>query len=111
MADFISGINAYNTIAKMRVPQPGGTSLSDDAASSTGASGGAGFSDLIRKVVQGSVSALRKNEAVSAAALVNQAPLHEVVTSVNEAEVALQTVIAVRDRVISAYQEILRMPI
>jgi flagellar hook-basal body complex protein FliE len=35
----------------------------------------------------------------------------DVVTAVTNAEVALDTVVAVRDRVISAYQEIMRMPI
>lgn len=35
----------------------------------------------------------------------------DVVTSVAEAELTVQTIVAVRDRVLSAYQEILRMPI
>ena len=35
----------------------------------------------------------------------------DVVTAIAAAETQLQTVIAVRDQVISAYQEILRMPI
>jgi len=34
-----------------------------------------------------------------------------VVTAVTNAEVTLQTVVAVRDKVISAYQDILRMPV
>jgi len=33
------------------------------------------------------------------------------VTAVAESETALQTLVAVRDRVISAYEEIMRMPI
>lgn len=35
----------------------------------------------------------------------------DVVTAIAETEVALETVVAVRDRVISAYEEIMRMPI
>jgi flagellar hook-basal body complex protein FliE len=38
-------------------------------------------------------------------------PLHEVVLSINEAEIALQTIVAVRDKVIAAYQDIIKMPI
>ena len=37
--------------------------------------------------------------------------LQDVVEAVTEAELSLQKVTAVRDRVISAYQEIMRMPI
>ena len=48
---------------------------------------------------------------MTAKAVVGEADLVEVVTAVNSAEMALQTVVTVRDRVISAYQEILRMPI
>ncbi|VAW11354.1 hypothetical protein MNBD_ALPHA09-686 [hydrothermal vent metagenome] len=40
-----------------------------------------------------------------------QANVIDVVTSVAEAELTVQTIVAVRDRVLSAYQEILRMPI
>jgi flagellar hook-basal body complex protein FliE len=45
------------------------------------------------------------------AALVDQANLNEVVTAVSEAETALQTVAAIRDRIIESYKEIMRMPI
>ena len=37
--------------------------------------------------------------------------LTDIVQAVNNAEIALQTVVAVRDRVIDAYQQIIRMPI
>ena len=39
------------------------------------------------------------------------APGIDVVTAVSSAEASLETVMAVRDQVISAYQEIMRMPI
>ena len=35
----------------------------------------------------------------------------DVVTAVAETEVAVETMVAVRDRIISAYEEIMRMPI
>ena len=53
----------------------------------------------------------RQSETVSIQAVANQADLNEIVTAVNNAEMTLQTVIAVRDKVIQAYQEIMRMPI
>ena len=45
------------------------------------------------------------------AAVEGKANVAEVVTAVANAELALQTVVAVRDQVVQAYQEILRMPI
>jgi flagellar hook-basal body complex protein FliE len=37
--------------------------------------------------------------------------LTEVVTAVSRAELALQSTVAIRDRVVQAYQDIMRMPI
>ena len=48
---------------------------------------------------------------MSAQAAIGKADLTDVVTAVTNAEMTLQTVTAVRDKVVSAYQEILRMPI
>ena len=47
----------------------------------------------------------------SARAVAGQAEMVDVVTAVSNAEMVLETVTTVRDRVISAYQEIMRMPI
>ena len=46
-----------------------------------------------------------------ASAVQGQGSLIDVVTAVSSAEASLETVIAVRDQVIQAYQEIMRMPI
>jgi flagellar hook-basal body complex protein FliE len=48
---------------------------------------------------------------MSAKAVTGEADIVDVVQAVGNAEITLQTVVAVRDRVISAYQEIMRMPI
>ena len=47
----------------------------------------------------------------SADALTGDIGLPELVQAVSAAELTLQTTVAVRDRMISAYQEIMRMPI
>jgi flagellar hook-basal body complex protein FliE len=75
-----------------------------------GAAGG-GFADLVREAAGDAVGALKKGEGVSLQALAGKADLTEVVTAVSNAEVTLQTVAALRDRVVSAYQDIMRMPI
>jgi flagellar hook-basal body complex protein FliE len=48
---------------------------------------------------------------MTAAAAAGEAELLDVVTAVSAAEISLETVVAVRDEVVRAYQEILRMPI
>ena len=70
------------------------------------------FADLLRDVVGEAVDAGQKAEKASLGAMGGKRPeLTDIVTAVNNAEMAVETVTAVRDRVINAYQEIMRMPI
>lgn len=69
------------------------------------------FADALRTATASAVEALRGGEAQTLEAAAGKADINEVVIAVSQAEIALQTVVAVRDRVIQAYQEILRMPI
>ncbi|WP_428247575.1 flagellar hook-basal body complex protein FliE [Ferrovibrio sp.] len=73
--------------------------------------GGTGFGDLVRQALNSTVEAQQKAETLSTQAVNGKADVTEIVTAVTNAEVALDTVIAVRDKVINAYQEIMRMPI
>jgi flagellar hook-basal body complex protein FliE len=72
---------------------------------------GASFADMLQQVGSDAVAAGRKADAASVAAIDGTADIAEVVTAVANAELALQTVVAVRDQVVAAYQEIMRMPI
>ena len=69
------------------------------------------FADLVGDAVQGAIDTGRKSEQLSAEAIAGTADLREVVTAVTNAEVTLQTALAIRDRVVQAYQDIMRMPI
>ena len=89
-----------------------------DAAARLGGSGmearetpKSSFMETLGKVAQDAIDANRKAETLTTQAVVGEAELLDVVNAVANAEVTLQTVVAVRDRVMSAYQEILRMPI
>lgn len=75
------------------------------------AKGDSGFGQMLGEALQNTVDAQKTAEATSAQAVSGKADVTDVVTAVTNAEMALDTVVAVRDRVISAYQEILRMPI
>lgn len=81
------------------------------AASGAGAAQGAGFSDLLQNVMGNMTQATKVAETQMSASIQGQGSLVDVVTAVSSAEASLETVMAVRDQVISAYQEIMRMPI
>jgi len=72
---------------------------------------GPGFADLLSELKDQAVGAGRDAEKQSMLAATGKANVNDVVMAVSTAELTLQTVTAVRDRVISAYQEIMRMPI
>jgi flagellar hook-basal body complex protein FliE len=72
---------------------------------------GGNFADLVKSIGEGALEAGNKADQLSIAAIDGKANIAEVVTAVASAELALQTVVAVRDQVVQAYQEILRMPI
>ncbi len=72
---------------------------------------GGAFADLLKDVATDAVQAGQKADKMTMAAIDGEAGVTEVVTALANAEITLQTVVAVRDRVVQAYQEILRMPI
>jgi flagellar hook-basal body complex protein FliE len=72
---------------------------------------GPSFGSLVQEAVKATVDAQKKSEKVSAQAVVGKADMTDVVMAVNNAEMTLQSVVAIRDKVVSAYQEIMRMPI
>ena len=80
-------------------------------ASPTAAPEGAGFAEMLSSVMGDMTSASRAAETQMSAAVQGQGSLIDVVTAVSSAEASLETVMAVRDQVIQAYQEIMRMPI
>lgn len=72
-----------------------------------------GFGSALSDAMQGVVNAGHAADAKSVQAIsgTGSGNLTDVVTAVNKAELALQTTVAIRDRVVQAYQEIMRMPI
>ena len=72
---------------------------------------GSNFSSLIQSAVSGVAQSGKAAETQAIAAASGKADIVDVVTAVAESEAALETLVAVRDRVIAAYEEIMRMPI
>lgn len=70
-----------------------------------------GFADILKSAITDAVSASKTAEHQMAAQVAGKTELVDVVTAISAAEASLETVMAVRDQVINAYQEIMRMPI
>jgi flagellar hook-basal body complex protein FliE len=73
--------------------------------------GGGGFGAVLQRAVEGAVEVGRSADVAATAALTGQGSVTDVVLAVSRAELALQTAVAVRDRVVAAYQDVMRMPI
>jgi flagellar hook-basal body complex protein FliE len=102
-----SAISAYNNVARSGTGNSGpGIDSRDQGVN--GASDD--FAGLVKGAIREAVKISQESERASIAAVNDRADLSSVVTAVAEAEVALQTVVAVRDKVIDAYKEIVRMP-
>jgi flagellar hook-basal body complex protein FliE len=56
-------------------------------------------------------STLKHSESQSMAAMTGDADPHALVQALAQTEMAVQTAVTVRDKVVEAYQEILRMPV
>ena len=72
---------------------------------------GANFASFVKGFAEQSVNATQGGENLSLKAVDKDAELVDVVSAVSNAEVTLDTVVTLRDRVIQAYQEIIRMPV
>ncbi|TCO73361.1 flagellar hook-basal body complex protein FliE [Rhodovulum euryhalinum] len=69
-------------------------------------SGGA-FADAAQQFAQ----TLRNGEQTAMAAMSGSADPHALVQALAQTELAIETAVTVRDKVVEAYQEILRMPV
>jgi len=72
---------------------------------------GADFSQVLAEVSADAIAALKTGEAVSISGLQGKASVQQVVEAVMSAEQSLHTVVAVRDKVVGAYQALSQMAI
>jgi flagellar hook-basal body complex protein FliE len=70
-----------------------------------------GFGAMVENLVGGTADKLRTAETASAKQVAGKGDLIDVVTAIGAAETALDTMVAVRDRVVGAYTDIMRMQI
>lgn len=73
--------------------------------------GGNDFASMLGQAVQGVVDSGKVSDARAMDMVNGKGDMVDVVTAISQTELAMDTMVAVRDRVISAYEEIMRMPI
>ena len=105
MATPFTAATAYAKLA--RLADPGAILPKAD----TPASAGPSFGNLVKEAITSVVEAGRKSDTQAQALASGKANLVDVATAVSETEVAIETLVSVRDKVIAAYEEIMRMPI
>ena len=86
--------------------------IGGDGADAAAAAGGTpSFGDMLKGVMNDTIQASKHAETQMVAGVQGKADLVDVVTAISSAEASMQTVMAVRDQMISAYQEVMRMQI
>jgi flagellar hook-basal body complex protein FliE len=76
-----------------------------------GAGGATSFADALAAASSEMSQTLLAGENAAQLAVTGQGDVQSMVEALTATEMALQTAVAVRDRVVEAYQEVLRMPI
>lgn len=100
--------NAYQSMARLG-KQGAGLGGAEDAASSLVQS--PDFGGMVREAVNSVADAGQKSDGMAVGLVQGKTDVVDVVTAIAETEVALETMVSVRDRVIAAYEEIMRMSI
>src|SRR5690348_13238375 len=99
MITALDATKAYGAVQKSM-----GIDSSPGGASATGG----GFGDILKSAMTDVMKSTKNAETQMAAQVHGKAELVDVVTAISAAESSLETVMAIRDQVINAYQEILR---
>jgi len=97
-----TGAAAYQAISNLAPNAATGAGTASQAPAS--------FGDFLSDAMHNAVQTMQAGEQMATKQVAGQANIVDVVNAVNQAEITLDTVVAVRDKVISAYQSIMQMP-
>jgi flagellar hook-basal body complex protein FliE len=96
--------NAYASLARI-------ADASGGLGKAVGETQGPSFGALLKDALGSVLEAGKASDAQQRAMVAGKANIVDVVTAVSETEVAVEALVSVRDRMIQAYEEIMRMPI
>jgi flagellar hook-basal body complex protein FliE len=103
MASPTVAANAYAALARMTEIGAGAGKASE--------TGGPSFGAMLKDAIGSVMESGRKSDAQSIAMASGKSNVMDVVTAVAETDVAVSTLVSVRDRVIQSYEDIMKMPI
>jgi len=98
--------NAYAALSRLRDDTAGVAGGLNNAPGS-----GPSFGAVLKDVIDAVAAVAQKSDAQTQAVAAGKANMVDVVTAVAETETAFQTLISVRDKVIAAYEDVLKMQI
>jgi flagellar hook-basal body complex protein FliE len=102
MASPTIAANAYAAAARM---------MDSGSALKGSESGDTSFGAVLKEAIGGVLETGRKSDAQTVAMASGKANVMDVVTAVAETDVAVSTLVSVRDKVIAAYEDIMKMAI
>jgi flagellar hook-basal body complex protein FliE len=102
MASPTVAANAYASVARV---------LDTGAAGKPSTTGGPSFGELLKDVIGSVMEGGKQSDAQTTAMAQGKANVMDVVTAVAETDVKVSTLVSVRDKVIAAYEDIMKMPI
>lgn len=95
---------AYKTAASVQaIPGQGGVEGARPASPS--------FLEMVENTARQTVETVREGDRAAVAGMKGEIPIQQVIEATMEMETALNVTIAIRDKVVEAYQEILRMAV
>src|ERR1700710_376188 len=103
MASPTAAANAYASLA--RIMDTGGAGKGSEAG------GAPSFGAMLNDALGSVMDSGRKSDAQAVAMASGKANVMDVVTAVSESDVAVSTLVSVRDRMIQSYEDIMKMPI
>jgi flagellar hook-basal body complex protein FliE len=109
MASPTVAANAYANLA--RILDTGGAGGSAAKATSLGTSGGPSFGEVLKDAIGSVMEGGRQADTQTSAMASGKANVMDVVTAVAETDVKISTLVSVRDKVIAAYEDIMKMAI
>ncbi|WKA27305.1 flagellar hook-basal body complex protein FliE [Bradyrhizobium roseum] len=107
----LEAISSTAISAGQAVARSAETKVASPAVGAAQSSGELGFESVFKQVASDAIGTLKAGEAASISAIQGKESTRRVVEALMSAEQALQTAVAVRDKVVQAYQEVVRMSI
>ena len=97
------------SITAVRVGATAGAGASTPAAS--GSESGASFAEALQKLVAGAEDNAENANSAVAGMLDKSVDVHDAMIALQRAEMSLQLAVQIRNKLVQAYQDIMRMPV